>query len=454
VQVCPKCGHENFEDTDFCAQCGEYLRWDETEVVPPPETAVAPPPAPPPAPDPPPPPPPPPSPEPGPWPGQQPVAPPEPALPAEPVLVTLRLPGSEETGPPTVAVEAGGQALLSVLVRNQSDIVDTYQLAVEGLPAGWWSVEPPRVYLLPYGSQESGFEQEAQVRLHPPRAPDSSAGAWPLQLAAHSVSRADAVGRGAATVDVAPFLEVGATLRPEQAEGERGARYQLVLRNGGNREVSASLTAEDPELALGFEFRPPRLDVAAGGTQAAELAVSTRRAPTASPRQHRFVVTAAADGATAQATGVFVQPAAEKPVLKRRGGQLALRLLLTLLAALLLIGGSWATWAGDYKGFCQHSSSESCLDASKWIPKVGGEPPSGVAKVVSSAGFVTIVLGALAVLGLRKGRSTWLAGVLGIALLVLVGVEVHHINAGFAVPFLGAILALVAGFLPTVFKDT
>ena len=30
MRVCPRCQHENADDTDFCAQCGEYLRWDPT----------------------------------------------------------------------------------------------------------------------------------------------------------------------------------------------------------------------------------------------------------------------------------------------------------------------------------------------------------------------------------------------------------------------------------------
>ena len=448
MQVCPNCGHENFDDTDFCAKCSEYLRWDQTEVTPPSDTAVAPPPAPPPTPEPPT--------TPEPWPGEQ-LVPPEPSQPAEPVLVTLRVPGSDETAPPRVAVEAGGEVRLSALVRNQSDIVDTYELAVEGLPAGWWTVEPPQLHLLPYGSQETGFEQEAEVRLHPPRAPDAAAGAWPFSVAARSVSRPDAAGRGSATLDIDPFLDLSCALRPEQAEGERGARYQVAVRNGGNHAVSAFLSAEDPELALALELRPAQLEVPAGGSAASELAATSRRQPSASPRPYRFVVTTTADGATAQATGSFVQTPAPTPILHRRGGQLGLRLLLTVLAALLMIGGSFATWTTEGKGFCRHNSPDGCLDYQEVVQKVAshsvGSPPTGALWVVGSAGFVTIVLGALALLGLRKGRSTWLAGILGVAFLVVIAVRVGGVHAGLAIPFLGAVLAIVAGFLPTVFKD-
>src|SRR2546423_1123677 len=102
MQICPKCGHENFEDTDFCSACGEYLRWDETEVTPPQPEAeqTSPPPK-----------------EPEPWPGEASPQAPQAALPAEPVLVTLRLPDGDETSATLLHVEPGAEARLTALVR-------------------------------------------------------------------------------------------------------------------------------------------------------------------------------------------------------------------------------------------------------------------------------------------------------------------------------------------------
>jgi hypothetical protein len=172
MRVCSSCGRENPDDRDFC-ECGEYLRWDPTGVVqavtpemlqgaePPapaagPEPAAAPP-----APMQPPPPAarpasPPPAPEgPGnghgepPAPAPPPAAPvptmrqaavsvpaPAPAAPAqpaepEPAAISLRLPEGEQVGlGETLAVgaEPGGRARLLALVRNQSGIVDNYDL--------------------------------------------------------------------------------------------------------------------------------------------------------------------------------------------------------------------------------------------------------------------------------------------------------------------------------------
>ena len=60
--------------------------------------------------------------------------------------------------------------MLLGLIRNESGIVDNYDIAVSGLPEGWWTVAPATAYLVPYGSSGK-YEQELQIHLHPPRVP-------------------------------------------------------------------------------------------------------------------------------------------------------------------------------------------------------------------------------------------------------------------------------------------
>ncbi len=71
-------------------------------------------------------------------------------LPAEPVLVTLKQPGDggRAGGPVIVRVEPGGEAVLVAVVRNQSGIVDNYDLRVGGWPEEWWTVSPQTVHLV------------------------------------------------------------------------------------------------------------------------------------------------------------------------------------------------------------------------------------------------------------------------------------------------------------------
>ena len=197
MRTCQSCGRENPPDQDFC-QCGEYLRWEPTGFVEavtpemaaaaarrgraarargsgragrctaarrrparaaacarsrspagPPGTAgprrraaarrAAP----------------------------APAAEPEP----EPATITLRLPDEDAVKGETLAVgvHPGDRARVRALIRNQSGIVDNYQLTVDGLPEEWFSVLPDTVYLVPYGSGGT-YEQEVEIHFHPPRA--------------------------------------------------------------------------------------------------------------------------------------------------------------------------------------------------------------------------------------------------------------------------------------------
>src|SRR6478735_5210816 len=220
MRVCSACSRENPDDRDFC-ECGEYLRWDPTGVVqaitpevlqaaqdqappaaqtpaadaPPAHPAARPAPAqtpasppngggapaasgdplaapPPPAPAPPPAAPPAPAAQPKPPTLRQPAAP-APAVPAQPAepdpaAITLRLPEGDRGDPGTtlaVGVEPGGRARVIALVRNQSGIVDNYELSALGLPAEWWSIFPNTVYLVPFGTSGT-YEQEVEIHLH------------------------------------------------------------------------------------------------------------------------------------------------------------------------------------------------------------------------------------------------------------------------------------------------
>ena len=65
-------------------------------------------------------------------------------------------------------VDPAAATRVLALVRNQSGIVDNYELSVRGLPEGWWSIFPNTVYLVPFGTSGT-YEQEVEIHLHPPR---------------------------------------------------------------------------------------------------------------------------------------------------------------------------------------------------------------------------------------------------------------------------------------------
>ena len=99
--------------------------------------------------------------------------PPAPADLRASTLLTLRDPAREGDDPSaevTVSVVPGAEVTVLATVRNQGLIVDTFDLRVDGLPESWWTISPATVFLNPWGSS-GDYEQQVQVRLHPPRTP-------------------------------------------------------------------------------------------------------------------------------------------------------------------------------------------------------------------------------------------------------------------------------------------
>ena len=294
MRVCRSCGRENPDDADFCS-CGEYLRWEPTNFLPsvaapdadaaqangtaagaPAETAApaasgaaAPRPA-----------------------GGHPMSPqdldpnvtlgPEMILPAGgggggagaggtgspppgAAALSLRLPGDDgaDGGQVSVSVQPGARVTVLGLIRNQSDVVDNFDLSVRGLPDGWWTIAPATAYLVPYGSGGT-YEQEVQIHLHPPRTPQSQARPWSFEVVAVSRAYGGEVASAAASVTIDPYMELGTELRPERASGRLKARYVLTVYNKANARTEVDLAAEDTDGECGFRFAEPRIALEPG----------------------------------------------------------------------------------------------------------------------------------------------------------------------------------------------
>src|SRR4051794_773230 len=307
MRTCQSCGKENPLDQDFCS-CGEYLRWEPTgymqavtpemaaeakqeqaeQPAPPPVPAVvtphvpesrpgngnghaaAPPPPPPPSPPlpaaaPP---------QPQRSPESRPVAktmvrgavpaPPATAVPrheeAEPATIVLRRPDGDPAKGEVLhlAVEPGLTERVLAMVRNQSGIVDNYDLRVEGMPDDWWSIHPSTVYLVPFGSGGT-YEQEVEVHIPPPRTPTAEARVWELKVVADSKANRIVAASAPMALHIDPYIETATALRPQRRRGRRKATYDVTVTNRANSPVLVALDGEDPDGELLFGFnRPPQ----------------------------------------------------------------------------------------------------------------------------------------------------------------------------------------------------
>ncbi len=241
---CPTCGAPDTRQDDFCPACGEYLRWEATAEHP--VRPATPPAAAPPA-----------------------VTPP--ARQAEPERVLLLLDG----GAPAPTAAPGGGAAITGMIRNQSDVVDGYELRVDGVPAAWVTL-PPALDLLPLGSGD-GHEARFEIALSPPRDAAAEARPWPIAVEAVSRSSGRAVARAFATLVVLPFRELRAETRPQRRRSRRGAAFGVTLANDGNAPIDVALSAHDAGGACTTRFDHPALRVAPGERGTARLRVTPRR---------------------------------------------------------------------------------------------------------------------------------------------------------------------------------
>ncbi len=302
---CRSCGLRNEEGRDFCANCGEYLSWAPTAFVaaipvtgaaaeaisegtsiesadeaqtnligtrpqdaaPPTDDRRAPaivtpfaqearedhsPP-----PEPPPPPPP---------PGSDdavvgiPAGPPPTGdasivlRPADPTLGSAGVP----------AVDAGATLTFVATVRNESQIVDNYDLAVLGLPENWAAVAPAAAFLVPLGEGRGQSSQEIRIDLTPPRQYRSTAGIWTFELIALSRTSAMIAARAIAQFEVKPFQQWSVEPVPSVNSGRLKARYRAAVRNDGNAEQDLWLIAEPDSGRVRARFQAGRVTLQAG----------------------------------------------------------------------------------------------------------------------------------------------------------------------------------------------
>jgi hypothetical protein len=352
MRTCPSCGRENPDDNDFC-QCGEYLRWEPTSYRPviPRSPAAG-----------------------GEAPAPSPVtphrSPPAPAQPASPpnvpgppspeklaqqpaVLATLivRLPDGEAdgSGPVTVSAEAGGRAAVLGLLRNESAIVDNYELSIRGLPDGWWSISPRVAYLVPYGTS-GAYEQELEAVLHPPRTPEAFARPWPFEVVAVSRAYSTTAASASATLIVTPYIELSSEVRPERVTGRWRARYSLTVRNTSNAAAEVLVRGEDTEGRCRFRFPQHALAVRPGEAGTMQFSVRPpRQILVGKPVERQLSV-------FASPAGVAKQPAPCRATFSQRSW--LPKWIATLLVVVLLIAAG-AVAAMLISKQSSHSSSST-----------------------------------------------------------------------------------------------
>ena len=174
------------------------------------------------------------------------------------------------------AVDAGATLTFRATIRNESQIVDNYDLTVLGLPENWAIVSPAAAFLVPLGSGRGDSELELRIDITAPRDYRSTAGIWTFELIALSRTHATVAARSIAQFEVRPFQAWSIEVVPTVNSGRFKARYRTAVRNDGNAEQMLWPLAIDDSNRLRTKFAFGRLTLDAGEVGADTLTVKPR----------------------------------------------------------------------------------------------------------------------------------------------------------------------------------
>jgi len=235
-------------------------------------------------------------------------------------------------------VEAGGEAVAWLRVRNTGDIVEEYHVDMVGDPALWCAIEPTTIRLFP------GTTGSVRLTFAPPRSPDATAGPHPYGVRVRPVEVADAVTVPEGNLSVIPFVDIHAELLPVTVRGWRRAKPRLVVDNHGNTTVTAAVVAAAQGNRIDFDIRTPSFQVPPGRAHFSVLKLRPERLLWLGRKvSHPFTTTVQPSGSDpATVTGTYIQSAL-LPTWMSRLSMLLAALLAAFVALWLLAKPSVAS---------------------------------------------------------------------------------------------------------------
>lgn len=230
--------------------------------------------------------------------------------------------------PLSATVEAGGEAVVWLRVRNTGDVVEEYHVDVVGDPALWCTIEPTTIRLYP------GTTGSVRLTFAPPRSPDAAAGPHPYGVRVRPVEAPDAVAVPEGNLSVIPFVDIHAELLPVTVRGWRRAKPRLVVDNRGNAMVTAAVVAASQGNRIDFDIRTPSIQVPPGRAHFSVLKLRPERLLWMGRKvSHPFTTTVQPSGSEhATVPGTYIQ----SPLLPTWMSRLTM-VLAGLLAAFLAL---------------------------------------------------------------------------------------------------------------------
>ena len=143
------------------------------------------------------------------------------------------------------SVAPGSHVTIPVLLHNRGLESDIFHLHVEGIPASWVSTPSALIRL------EPGQQEEVELTIQPPRAPESGAGRHPFTFQVKSQEALNQQADVDCILTVAAYSEYSSDLHPKQLI--IGQTAHVIVKNLGNFQDSFNVSFESQGNTLLFE---------------------------------------------------------------------------------------------------------------------------------------------------------------------------------------------------------
>lgn len=155
-------------------------------------------------------------------------------------------------------VTPGETERLTLVVRNGSSIVETYEIIVLGPAASWVQPASEQVSLFP------GEESSIDIVVSPPRAPNVVSGAYALGVQVMSRVAKRNASTAETTLDVLPFYDFQVITGRNTFNIRTRAKFMVQVSNLGNSTTTFRVSASDPEGYLRPIPTDPEIDLLPG----------------------------------------------------------------------------------------------------------------------------------------------------------------------------------------------
>ncbi|MCC6402863.1 MAG: hypothetical protein IT207_02525 [Fimbriimonadaceae bacterium] len=187
------------------------------------------------------------------------------------------------------AVDPGSAAPVGVVVTNDADQPDEFELRVDGLDALWVAVPVASFSVEPGGSATE------RVILRPSRTSENLAGTYPFVVTVRSLKTAE-VQTAQGVLEIKPFHSLSIEVQPRRvtlSASHREAEMSAKVVNLGNVAQTVQLFAADADALFAFEFEVDQITIQPGQERVVGVTTAATKNPLfAAARLQNFTVSA------------------------------------------------------------------------------------------------------------------------------------------------------------------